>query len=39
MSSRDEVLARIRDLPDLAPFLARRLAQLDVPRPGWPGQH
>jgi 2-polyprenyl-6-methoxyphenol hydroxylase-like FAD-dependent oxidoreductase len=36
---RDEVLARIRDLPDLAPFLARRLAQLDVPQADWPGQN
>ncbi|HEX3750507.1 MAG TPA: FAD-dependent monooxygenase [Streptosporangiaceae bacterium] len=36
MKLRDEVLARIRDLPDLAPFLARRLAQLDVPPADWP---
>ncbi|HXP55913.1 MAG TPA: FAD-dependent monooxygenase [Streptosporangiaceae bacterium] len=39
MKLRDEVLARIRNLPDLAPFLARRLAQLDVPQADWPGQN
>jgi 2-polyprenyl-6-methoxyphenol hydroxylase-like FAD-dependent oxidoreductase len=36
MRLRDDVLTRIRDVPGLTSFLARRLAQLDVPAAGWP---
>ncbi len=32
----DDVLARVRDVPGVAQFLARRLAQLDVPAAQWP---
>ena len=36
MKLRDTLLAQVRDVPGLTGFLARRLAQLDVPPADWP---